>query len=227
MPRRCLANANVLAYKHGNRVARVHKLAGRAPGAAWAGEDGIAPGTWYEFDAQARGQTFRLRSLPGVFAYNRLDEGTALLLESLAIPAGAHVLDVGCGCGIIGLAAARMGAAQVDMVDVNILAVAAARENIARGGIAGARAFPSDGVPEDAARRYDVVATNPPFHIGKSIDYDVTGAFIERARLALKPGGRFFLVSNQFIRYDQLLRSAFEQVECLATTRSYRVWSAR
>jgi 16S rRNA (guanine1207-N2)-methyltransferase len=219
-------SANVLAYKHGNRVARSYKQAGRAPGAAWAGENGIAPGTWYEFDAQARGHTFRLCSLPGVFAYSRLDEGTALLLESLAIPSGAHVLDVGCGCGIIGLAAARMGATHVDMVDVNILAVAAARENIACSGIAGAQAFASDGVPENAARRYDVVATNPPFHIGKSVDYDVASAFVERARLALRPGGRFFLVSNQFIRYDRLLRSAFEQVEGLSATRSYRVWSA-
>jgi 16S rRNA (guanine1207-N2)-methyltransferase len=218
--------ANVLAYKHGNRVAQARKLPGSAPAAPWAAEAGIAPATWYEFEAQARGQNFRLRSLPGVFAHDRLDEGTALLLESLVIPVGARVLDVGCGYGIIGLAAARMGAAHVDMVDVSLLAVAAASENIARNGIANARAFLSDGVPEDTAERYDVVATNPPFHVGKSTQYDIGRAFIERARPALKPGGQFFLIGNQFIRYDQLLRSAFERVACLATTRSYRVWSA-
>jgi 16S rRNA (guanine1207-N2)-methyltransferase len=219
-------NASVLAYKQGNRVARAHKTAGRAPEPLWGGAAGIAPGTWYEFDAQARGYTFRLRSLPGVFAYDRIDEGTALLLEALAIPAGARVLDAGCGYGIIGLVAARMGAAQVDMVDVNIFAVAAAEENIGRNGVANAHAFPNDGVPEGAARHYDVVATNPPFHVGKAIEYDVTHAFVERAPGALKPGGRLFLVANQFIRYDQLLRSAFERVECVAATKSYRVWSA-
>jgi 16S rRNA G1207 methylase RsmC len=35
------------------------------------------------------------------------------------------------------------------------------------------------------------------------------------------------LVANQFIRYDELLRAAFAQVECLAQTKSYRVWQAR
>jgi 16S rRNA (guanine1207-N2)-methyltransferase len=219
-------HTNVLAYKHGNRVAQARKPADLARRPAWAGEPGIAPGTWYEFAAQARGQTFQLRSLPGVFAYDRVDAGSALLLDTLVIPAGARVLDVGCGYGIIGLVAARLGAAQIEMVDVNLLAVAAASENIARNGIAGARAFASDGVPEGVARRYDVVVTNPPFHVGKPIDGDITRAFIERAQRALEPGGRLILVANQFLRYDQLLHSAFADVACLASNRSYRVWSA-
>ncbi|HJZ48346.1 MAG TPA: methyltransferase [Roseiflexaceae bacterium] len=219
-------SAHVLGYKRGNRVARATKAPGRAAGAAWAGEAGIAPGTWFEFETEARGYPFLLRSLPGVFAHDHLDAGTALLLESLAIPQGARVLDVGCGSGIIGLLAARLGAAQVEMVDVNLLAVAAATENIARAGIANARAFASDGVPEGSARRYDAVISNPPFHVGRSIDYDVARAFIERATRALMPGGQLILVANQFLRYDQVLRPAFEQVICLASNRSYNVWSA-
>jgi 16S rRNA (guanine1207-N2)-methyltransferase len=219
-------SAHVLAYKHGNRVAQARKAHDKAPEADWAHTAGIAPGTWHEFLAQARDHSFHLRSLPGVFAYDRIDEGTTLLLEVLAVPAGGRMLDVGCGHGMIGLVAARLGAGEVDMVDANILAVAAAGENIARNCIANARAVPSDGVPESAERHYDVVATNPPFHIGKAVDYDTARTFIERARMALKPGGRLILVANQFIRYEPLLRSVFGQVECLAATRSYRVWGA-
>jgi 16S rRNA (guanine1207-N2)-methyltransferase len=218
--------AHVLNYKHGNRVALTRKLAGVKDSPGWAGEAGIAPSTWHAFAAQARGHTFQLRSLPGVFAYDRVDAGTALLLEVLTIPAGARVLDVGCGYGIIGLVAARLGAAQVEMVDVNLLAVAAADENILHNRIANARAFVSDGVPEGAARRYDLVVSNPPFHVGKSVDSDIARAFIERAQHALVPGGQLMLVANQFLRYDQVLRAAFEQVTCLASNRSYRVWSA-
>ena len=218
--------AHVLGYKHGNRVAQAHKAADEKDSPAWVGEAGIAPGTWYQFEAQACGQTFQLRSLPGVFAYDRVDAGTALLLDVLAIPPGARVLDVGCGYGMIGLAAARLGAAQVELVDVNLLAVAAASENIQLNRIAHARAFASDGVPEGAARRYDLVVSNPPFHVGKSVDGDVARAFIERAQHALVLGGQLILVANQFLRYDQVLRAAFEQVTCLASNRSYRVWSA-
>jgi len=218
--------AHVLGYKHGNRVAQARKAAAVAQVPAWAGEAGIAPGTWYAFEAQARGHTFQLRSLPGVFAYDRVDAGTALLLDVLAIPPGARVLDVGCGYGIIGLAAARMGAAQVELVDVNLLAVAAASENILHNRIAQARACASDGVPNGTARRYDVVVSNPPFHIGKSVDGDIARAFIERAQQALTQRGQLILVANQFLRYDQVLGAAFEQVTCLASNRSYRVWSA-
>jgi len=161
-----------------------------------------------------------------VFAYDRVDAGTALLLDVLAVSPGARVLDVGCGYGLIGLVAARLGAGQVELVDVNLPAVAAARENIHHNGIANARAFASDGVPEGAARRYDLVVSNPPFHVGKSADGDVARAFIERAQQALVPGGQLILVANQFLRYDQVLSALFEQIECLASNRSYRVWSA-
>jgi 16S rRNA (guanine1207-N2)-methyltransferase len=68
--------------------------------------------------------------------------------------------------------------------------------------------------------------SNPPFHVGKSVDGDIARAFIERAQHALEPGGQLVLVANQFLRYDQVLRAAFEQVTCLASNRSYRVWSA-
>jgi 16S rRNA (guanine1207-N2)-methyltransferase len=219
-------SAHVLGYKHGNRVAQARKAIDVKDLPGWAGEPGIAPDSWYTFEAHARGYTFHLRSLPGVFAYDRVDAGTALLLEVLPIPLGARVLDVGCGYGIIGLAAARLGAAQVELVDVNLLAVAAAGANILHNRIAQARAFASDGVPEGAARRYDLVVSNPPFHVGKSVDGDIARAFIERAQQALVPGGQLILVANQFLRYDQVLRATFEQVTCLASNRSYRVWSA-
>ena len=53
----------------------------------------------------------------------------AFLDEALA--AGAHVIDYGCGSGILALAAARLGAQRVQCFDIDPQALTAARENAA------------------------------------------------------------------------------------------------
>ncbi len=165
-------------------------------------------------------------TLPGVFSADRLDEGTRLLLEHLEVPAGVSVLDVGCGAGVIGAVAGRRGAGSVTMTDVNLLAVAAARRN------AGLAGVPVEVVAGDVygglgERRFDLIASNPPFHQGKVVDYDMPQRLIAQASEHLAPGGRLVLVANAFLPYDRLMRERFGNVEVLGATRQYRVLSAR
>jgi 16S rRNA (guanine1207-N2)-methyltransferase len=215
--------AQQLGYGGRARVARAVRGAARgAPG--WAGELGVTPGTWYELELEVGGERLALRSLPGVFSATRLDDGTRLLVENLPPLEGKRVLDVGCGYGVIGIVAARRGAVAVDMVDASLLAVAAARANVRLHGLdQQANALPSDALAAVARRSYDMVLSNPPFHAGKAVDYDVARVFVEQARPLLGPGGRLALVANRFIRYDELMQGLFERVETLAQTRSYHV----
>jgi ribosomal protein L11 methyltransferase len=62
---------------------------------------------------------------------------TRLCLEWLehTVTPGASVLDYGCGSGILGIAAARLGATDVLGVDIDPQAVTAARNNAARNGV--------------------------------------------------------------------------------------------
>ena len=219
-------NAVLLDYRKRNRIARAVKRADGADEPAWLRAPGIEPGSWREFTVDVRDCSFRVRSLPGIFAYDRLDGGTALLLAHLDVPRGARVLDAGCGYGIIGLLAARLGAARVDLVDVNLLAVAAAHENIARNRVEGARAFPSDLFSAVEGERYDLIVSNPPFHTGKAVSYDAAHALIDRAPHFLAPGGRLVLVANAFLPYDGRMRPLFKQVERLADTGRYQVLAA-
>jgi ribosomal protein L11 methyltransferase len=49
---------------------------------------------------------------------------------------GARVIDYGCGSGILGLAAAKLGAERVECFDIDPQALSATRENAARNGVA-------------------------------------------------------------------------------------------
>jgi 16S rRNA (guanine1207-N2)-methyltransferase len=164
----------------------------------------------------------RLASLPGVFAYEGLDAGTALLLSCIPDSRGLRVLDIGCGYGAIGIFVGLLGAAHVDLVDSNRLAVAAAHENLTRCTIPG-EALASDVLDAVAGRRYDLILSNPPFHVGKAVSYEIAEAFVQQGRTLLAPRGRMLLVANRFIRHDRLLSAAFGNCETLADNGRYWV----
>lgn len=230
--------AAVLGYKKGSRVARLVKSPGSAPAPDWLDEEGIAPGSWMEYEMEVPAgpgkdpHRLRLSTLPGVFALGKLDEGTRLLLETAPIPSGGRVLDLGCGCGVIGLAAALGGAAWVDLVDVDLYALAAARRNLERCQVANAAVSAGDGLlPLQPAlansSRYDLILSNPPFHSGQGVDYGMTHAFIDLSRQALAPGGELWLVANRFIPYRRQLEAAFRRVDCPAGDGRFQVLRAR
>ena len=69
---------------------------------------------------------------------------------------GERVLDYGCGSGILAIAAARLGAAHVDAVDLDPQAVETTRANAAANGVVLQAALP-DALP---AAGYDIVVSN-------------------------------------------------------------------
>lgn len=83
---------------------------------------------------------------------------TRLCLEWLerSVSEGCSVLDYGCGSGILAIAAARLGAGRVAGVDIDPLAVEAARSNAERNGVVAL--FADSAMP--VAGGYDVVVAN-------------------------------------------------------------------
>lgn len=172
------------------------------------------------------GQSLDLVTQAGVFSGDRIDAGTQMFLDVLPNYAAGRMLDVGCGAGVIGIAAAVLGAEAVDMTDVNLLAVAAAQRNIAELGIANGRAFPSDVFGEVGHAEYDLIVSNPPFHRGKAVDYTVADRLIAEAPQHLAPGGSLLIVANAFLDYGKRMRRIFGTVETVAATRQYHVLRA-
>jgi 16S rRNA (guanine1207-N2)-methyltransferase len=169
-----------------------------------------------------------LVSKPGVFAWDRLDGGTARLVAAMAIDRSDRVLDLGCGTGLAGVAAARRAPeGEVILVDADLRAVESARRTVEANGLDNGKAFISDGVSQVIKDEpFDAVITNPPFHQGREVDYQVAHQFVRDSREVLRAGGRLFLVSNRFIGYEGLIREAFGNVATAWADSSYHVLTA-
>jgi ribosomal protein L11 methyltransferase len=70
---------------------------------------------------------------------------------------GESVLDYGCGSGILAIAAAKLGAARVIGVDIDLQAVIASRDNAAANKVENARFYMPDEAPQSG---YDLVVAN-------------------------------------------------------------------
>ena len=216
----------ILGYKKGCRIARFSKTQYVLNGADWLNQPGIRPHSWATVDFLLNDIRFQLFSLPGIFSYDHLDPGTRLLLENVEISNDAVILDVGCGYGVIGIYSALTGANRVDLVDSNLLAIAAAQKNVKKYELNHINVIASDVLSEVQDQRYSLILTNPPFHAGKAVEYQLAKAFIEQSYFHLLPHGRFVLVANQFIRYEKLMEPLFSEVNRIASADGYILWQA-
>ena len=144
---------------------------------------------------------------PGIFAADRIDEGTALLIGALPpLPPSAKVLDYGCGSGVIA-ASARAHAPDIalELLDSDAVALEAARENVT-----GARLVLGSKLADAGTARYDAVLSNPPLHHGFVEDHVLLEQLIADAPKHLEVGGVLQVVVQRRIPLDRL----FDQTLC-------------
>jgi 16S rRNA (guanine1207-N2)-methyltransferase len=164
-------------------------------------------------------------SQPGIFSWNHMDDGSALLARHLPDDLAGQAADFGCGWGHLArVALARSpGIEGIDLIDAEYLALEAARANVADGR---ASFHWLDLASEAAPATYDAILCNPPFHTGRAATPSLGQKLIETAAHALRPGGRFYMVSNRGLPYEPLLKAHFASFETLADNNKFRVTRA-
>ncbi len=165
-----------------------------------------------------------LWSQPGVFSWDRLDPGSALLLDHLP-PLCGRGADFGCGVGVLAGAILRQDAVdRLTLVDVDRRAIDAARRNIAdpRAAFVHADLRGENTVIADL----DFVIMNPPFHLEAAEDRGLGEALIRTAAAALRTGGLCRLVANVMLPYEATLTASFTTVTTIARQGGYKVLEA-
>jgi release factor glutamine methyltransferase len=149
-------------------------------------------------------------------------EDSFLFAENLAVNDGDVVLDMGTGCGILGIVAAEK-AAYVIAVDVNPFAVRCAKENARFNHVAGKLFFVQGDLfaPIRMGQEFDLILFNAPYLPAKDVGDDswlrlawaggITGRevidrFICEVSNHLKQAGRIFLMQSTLSDIDQTLR---------------------
>ncbi len=162
-----------------------------------------------ELSARLRGSALEWFTRPGVFSWDHLDEATEILANAMEVPAGASVLDLGCGAGVLGAVAGRLAGGPVTLVDADSEAVRCAARTMMASGMTVSRVLPSDVTSAVKDERFDVVVCNPPFHTGKHTDLALPIRFLEEAHAVLNSGGRLQLVANRTLPYENELDRIF------------------
>jgi 16S rRNA (guanine1207-N2)-methyltransferase len=220
-------HAVTLIYKRSHRVARCDKAPGstRQRPASW--ED-VPPAEPHDRTYHTPQGDLPVQTMPGVFSWESLDKGTAYLLETVDFKtlAGARVLDMGCGVGVLGALAARH-AEHVTLVDDNLLAVQCTQGTLARNGIDNAQALVSDGYEALAGQGFDVILCNPPFHREFDVNTNVALRVIRESPAHLREEGQLLLVANAFLKYEREADAHFRYVRTREQTNRFKVIECR
>ena len=182
------------------------------------------------------GPKLEFTSFPGCFCHRRLDEGGLALAEVVTRDLAAaatrgecregeeelRLLDMGCGCGLVGflVATSPRNPRPVSpvLVDSHSRAVEAAELNAKAFGVEAEVILADNGTPARMDGTFDLFVGNPPYYS----DYRIADVFLETAARALKPGGACYTVCKNAAGLEPVQLRYFPKVEVIKR-RNYAV----
>jgi 16S rRNA (guanine1207-N2)-methyltransferase len=178
---------------------------------------------WQQLDALRPIEDGRFVSRPGVFAWDRIDVASKLLVEQLPNNLRGRGADLGAGFGYLSVELLQRckGITHLDVYEADARALQLAKLNINTGIPA---SFHWHDVTQGLTGKYDVIVTNPPFHAQTRHDRpDIGQQFIRAAAAALKARGQLWLVANRHLPYEDVLNASFGPVRIATEQHGFKI----
>ena len=164
----------------------------------------------------------QFQSQPGVYGWDKIDQGSALLLDNLPDDLKGKGADFGCGYGFLAKAVTQKSKVKsLTCMDADARALEACRQNVE-----GLNYEWADLTREIFPNAFDFIVMNPPFHEGKKTDITLGEKFIVNAAQSLKRKGSLYMVGNKHLPYENILNDKFFKVEKLFEGQGFKVFKA-
>ncbi|MFM2482250.1 methyltransferase [Celerinatantimonas sp. YJH-8] len=167
----------------------------------------------------------------GVFCLGKLDIGSRFLIEHLPDSNYQNIVDLGCGNGLLTLAALRRWPnANLTACDESFMAVASTMANVQHN-------YPEQyshftGRVDHALSNHpsasaDLILCNPPFHQQQTISTYIAQTMFKDAYRCLGDQGELCVIANRHLPYAGLLKTIFKGVKVLASNSKFVILMAK
>lgn len=166
-----------------------------------------------------------------VFSRNHLDIGGRYLMDNLPKGDFTKVVDLGCGNGVVGMAAAEAYPdAQITFIDESYMAIDSARINLLKNfeeeRTGNARFVVNNGLVGFKDRSYDLILCNPPFHQQHTITDHIAWSMFNDAFACLASNGELVIVGNRHLDYQDKLARIFGNCELVSENKKFVILRA-
>lgn len=186
--------------------------------------------TWLKRGEMQKLEGGQFWSQPGLFSWDRIDLGSALLAQNIPDNLAGRGADFGCGWGYLSAVLLQKKAAISELccIDEDMRALESCRRNTGKN--AEEKIFylwhDLSAPPPAPWRDLDFIIMNPPFHAGSKTLPALGRAFIRSAFATLRPGGRLFMVANVRLAYENELSTLFKDQRKLCEQNGFKLIEA-
>ena len=168
---------------------------------------------WFAQGHEQKILSSEILSCTGLYGWDKVDTGSALLARQLPSDLSGRIADFGCGWGYLSLQATATSQkiTHLTLVDIDARAISLAERNLQKQNPALSidTLWADLSHPDPRLGLFDAILLNPPFHEGTHALPALGQAIITTAARSLRHTGKLYLVANRHLPYEKTLHELF------------------